>query len=548
MLAFNIADLFECVADTVPDREAVVCGDRRLTYAELDERATRLAHALQSGLGIRPGDHVGLQLYDSTEHVEAMLACYKARAVPINVNWRYVADELRQVLGDADAKALFHEPALAPVLRPAVARGEQHETLVTSGSDVRDFGPRSGDDHYVLYTGGTTGLPKGVVWRQEDIFFAVLGGGNPAGPPIERPEEIRRTPVTNRALRLRAFLPPDDPGPDQFVQLSLSPLIHAGGQWSALATLLGGGKVVLYHERHMDMGAVLDLVGRERITSLNMTGDVSAVPLLGALAARPDRYDTSSLRLLGSGATMLSGDVKAELLERIPTVVAISEAVGSSEAPVEAATVTTRSGPRPASLRFNARPETTVLDDALQPVAPGSGRVGRLAVRGRVPLGYHNDPDRSARTFIEIDGVRWTHTGDMATIEADGSIRLLGRGSQCINTGGEKVYPEEVEAVVKTHPRVADALVVGRPDANWGQRVVALVQLVDGAGAGADADADASLDLDELDEHCRPHLAAYKLPRAVVTVERIERSPTGKPDFEWARRSATASEAVGEDA
>jgi len=510
----------------------LVCGAQRLTYRQLDERATRLAHALQAEFAIRPGDHVGLQLHDSAEYLEAMLACYKVRAVPINVNWRYVADELRQVLDDAGAKALFHEPEMDPVMEPAIARGEQYETLVAKGDATRDFAERSGDDHYILYTGGTTGMPKCVVWRQEDIFFAVLGGGNPAGPPIEKPEQITNTPLTNKALRLRAFLPPDDPGPEQFIQLSLSPLMHAGGQWSALAVLLGGGKVVLYHERHVDMATVLDIVQREGLTSLNMTGDVSAVPLLDELRAHPDRYDTSSLQLLGSGASMLSGHVKAELLERIPTVVAISEAVGASEAPVEAATVTTRTGAPPQSLKFNARPETVVVDDDFQPVVPGSGQVGRLAVRGRVPIGYHNDPDKTARTFVERDGVRWSLPGDMATVDADGSIRLVGRGSQCINTGGEKVYPEEVEAVIKTHPSVADAVVIGRPHPKWGQQVVALVQLTDG-----------DLRLAELDAHCRPHLAAYKLPRDLVTVDKVQRSPTGKPDYDWARQKVTADAA-----
>src|SRR5437763_493923 len=259
------------------------------------------------------------------------------------------------------------------------------------------------------------------------------------------------------------------------------------------------------------MAVVLQLVEREHITSRNMTGDVSAVPLLDELRANPGKCDTSSLRLLGSGASMLSGDAKAELLERIPTVVAISEAVGASEAPVEAATVTTRAGARPQSLKFNARPPA----------------------RGRYPTGYHNAPETTARTFVEIDGVRWSLPGDMATVDADGSIRLVGRGSQCINTGGEKVYPEEVEAVIKTHPSVIDALVVGRSHPKWGQQVVALVQPTDGA----------RLTLDEVDAHCRPHLAAYKLPRDIVTVERIQRSPTGKPDYEWARRSATAGKA-----
>jgi acyl-CoA synthetase (AMP-forming)/AMP-acid ligase II len=283
------------------------------------------------------------------------------------------------------------------------------------------------------------------------------------------------------------------------------------------------------------MKTVLQIVGRERLTSLNMTGDVSGVPLLDELRAHPDAYDTSSLRLLGSGASMLSGHVKAELLERIPTVVAISEAVGSSEAPVEAATVTTRGGAPPQSLKFNARPETAVLDDGFTPVVPGSGQVGRLAVRGRVPIGYHNDPEKTARTFVELEGVRWSLPGDMATVDADGSIRLVGRGSQCINTGGEKVYPEEVEAVIKTHPGVADALVVGRPDPKWGQQVVALVQLTDGVTT--------DLGLDELDGHCRGYLAAYKLPRDLVIVDKMQRSPTGKPDYDWARRKVTASAA-----
>jgi acyl-CoA synthetase (AMP-forming)/AMP-acid ligase II len=494
---------------------------------------------LTDELGVHTGDHVGLQLYDSVEHVEAMLACFKARAVPINVNWRYVDDELRQVLTDAGAVALFHEPELMPVLKPAVARSDEdgeYESLVASGSPTRDFAPRSGEDHYVLYTGGTTGLPKGVVWRQEDIFFAVLGGGNPGGPPITRPEEIARTVVEHRALRLQSFLPAGDPGPEQFVQLAVGPLMHASGQWSALTILLGGGKVVLNPDRQVDMGRVLDLVEAEAITSLNLVGDVSAVPLLEELRSRPGRTDTSSLRLLGSGGTMLSAANKAQLLERIPTVLAISEAVGSSEAPVEAASVALRGGTAPPSLRFNARPETAVLDDDLKAVLPGTGAVGRLAVRGRVPLGYHNDPEKSARTFVEVDGVRWSLPGDMATVEADGSIRLLGRGALCINTGGEKVYPEEVESVIKSHPAVADALVVGRPDPRWGEQVVAVVQVNARVGRPT---------LEDLQAHCRTRLAGYKLPRALVVVAEVERSPSGKPDYDWACRTATAGDAAG---
>jgi acyl-CoA synthetase (AMP-forming)/AMP-acid ligase II len=303
--------------------------------------------------------------------------------------------------------------------------------------------------------------------------------------------------------------------------------MHAGGQWSLLGTLLGGGKVVLYPERSADMARVLELVAQERVISLNLVGDAHAVPLLDELRARPDSYDTSSLRLMGSGGAMLSGDAKRELLERLPTVLAISEAVGSSEAPVEAISITTRDAAPAPSLHFTARPENAVLDDDLRPVMPGSGAVGRLAARGRVPLGYRNDPTRSASTFVEIDGERWTVTGDMATIDADGTIRLLGRGSMCINTGGEKVYPEEVESVLKLHDTVGDALVVGRRDARLGETVVALVQAAPGVAVPS---------LDELQAHCRKRLAGYKIPRALHAVERIERTPSGKPDYAWARQ------------
>jgi acyl-CoA synthetase (AMP-forming)/AMP-acid ligase II len=521
--------LFEYVADTVPDREAVVCGARRATYRQLDDRSTRLAHAL-GDLGVGVGDHVGLLMYDSIEHVEALLACFKARAVPINVNWRYVGDELAYLFRDAELVGLVCDPGLRPGIETpevVIEAGDEYESLLASSSSQRDFGERSPDDHYVLYTGGTTGMPKGVVWRQEDIFFAVLGGGNPGGPPVERPEEITRTILANPALRLRPFLPPDDRGPAQFVQLALGPLMHAGGQWSTLGTLLGGGKVVLYPDHHQEMARVLELVDREHVTSLNLVGDAHAVPLLAELRATPGGYDTSSLRLLGSGGSMLSGHAKEGLMAELPTVAAISEAVGSSEAPVEAIAITTRAAAAAPSLHFMARPEGAVLDDDLQPVAPGSGVVGRLATRGRVPLGYHNDPDKSAATFLDIGGQRWSVTGDMAVVEADGTIRLLGRGSMCINTGGEKVYPEEVESVVKSHPTVGDVVVVGRPDDRLGQQVVALIQPLDGTEAPS---------LEVLQAHCRERLAGYKIPRALYAVDRVERTPSGKPDYDWAGR------------
>jgi fatty-acyl-CoA synthase len=305
--------------------------------------------------------------------------------------------------------------------------------------------------------------------------------------------------------------------------------MHASGQWSALGTLLAGGTVVIYTERSIDMARVLELVERERVVMLTLVGDASARPLLAELEADPARYDTSSLQLLGSGGAILSADVKQRLLAALPSVLAITEAIGSSESPVQAVAVARRDGESNETLRFDARDTTMVVDDDLRPIAAGSGEVGRLATRGRVPLGYYRDAEKSARTFVEIDGARWALPGDMATVDADGGIRLLGRGSMCINTGGEKVYPEEVEAVVRTHPAIVDAVVVGAADERFGQRVVVV----------AAVDATAPLTLAALREHCRAHLAGYKLPRALVVVDHVERSPAGKPDYRWAAEHAT---------
>jgi acyl-CoA synthetase (AMP-forming)/AMP-acid ligase II len=542
-MEFNFADCFELVADTVPERIAIVSGDRRLTYATLDERTTRFAHVLAAaGVGI--GEHVGVYVHNQAEHLEAMIGCYKRRAVPINVNYRYGPAELTYLFDDSEIVALVYGAEYREVvdgLRPHLPKlrvlievgggdtapdGALHyESAIAAAPATRAFAPRSGDDHYVLYTGGTTGMPKGVVWRQEDMFFATLGGGNPGGTPIERPEEIARTVLVNRSQRLTPFLGEGDPEPEQFVVLALGPLMHASGQWSALGTLLAGGTVIIYTGRSIDMARVLTLVERERVVMLTLVGDASARPLLAQLDQDRSRYDTSSLQLLGSGGAILSADVKARLLTMLPSVLAITEAIGSSESPVQAVAVARRDGAPQQSLRFDARETTMVVDDDLRPGASGSGAIGRLATRGRVPLGYYRDVEKSARTFVEIDGVRWALPGDMATVDADGSIRLLGRGSMCINTGGEKVYPEEVEAVVKGLATVADAIVVGAPDDRLGQRVVVVAAATNPTQPPT---------LAEIQEQCRPHLAGYKLPRALVIVDHVERSPAGKPDYRWA--------------
>jgi acyl-CoA synthetase (AMP-forming)/AMP-acid ligase II len=548
---FNLADLFECVVDEVPSRQALSCDERRLSFAALEARANRLAHGL-SRIGLEPGEHVGIFAYNCVEFVETMLAAYKLRAVPLNINYRYVGEELVYLLDNADVTTLvFHR-----VLAPAVAAMPRHPTtlrtlvmvdddsqadasgidclsyedVVSSGSPARDFGHRSADDHYILYTGGTTGMPRGVVWRHEDIFFATLGGGNPGGVPIARPDELRTTVHVNRAQRATPFLPPGHPGPDEFVTMALGPLMHASGQWAVLGSLVAGGRTVLYPRRSMDMDLILDLIERERVTMLTLVGDTSGRPLLEALGRDGARHDTSSLILLGSGGSILTGEIKDGLLAALPSVLAISEAVGSSEAPVQAVAIGQRHAAPSRSLRFAPKQGATmVVDDQLRPLEPGSDTVGRLATTGPVPIGYYNDPVKSAETFVEIDGRRWSLPGDMASVEADGTIRLLGRGSLCINTGGEKVYPEEVEAVLKAHALVADAVVVGRRSARWGEEVAAVIAPRDPATPPT---------ADELDAHCRTHLAGYKVPRHVVVVPHVPRSASGKADYRWAAEVA----------
>jgi 3-oxocholest-4-en-26-oate---CoA ligase len=520
------------VADAVPERSAVVHGDRRQTYADLEARANRCAHAL-AALGVERDDHVGLYLRSCPEFLEAMLACFKLRAVPINLNDRYVAAEVLPVAVDADLRGVVMGvglPTQPDELRApdrwVVVLGDDYEQRLAAAAPDRGFGPRSGDDRYILYTGGTTGRPKGVVWRQEDIFFTAVGGGNPGGPPLESPEQLVPAVLAAPNQRIGAFIAVDDPGPGEFVALSLGPLAHASGQWLALGTLLGAGTFVIYDAPSMDMAHVLTLVERERVGMLTLVGDATARPLLDELRAHPGRWDTSSVRLLGSGGSILSGEVKDGLLAEMPSVAAVLEAIGSSESPSQAIALTTRDAPPSQTLTFAPKAETIVVDDMLAPIPAGSGVIGRLATRGRAPLGYYKDPEASARTFVEIDGERWTLPGDMASVDADGTIHLHGRGSLCINTGGEKVYPEEVEAVLKQHAAVFDALVVGVPDERWGERVAAVVQPVAPGEPPTLAD---------LDAHCRAVLAAYKVPRLLCIVDEVRRNPAGKADYPWAK-------------
>jgi acyl-CoA synthetase (AMP-forming)/AMP-acid ligase II len=528
---FNIADLFELVAGAVPEREAMVCGPRRLTYAQLDERANRLASWL-AAQGVGAGDHVGLHLYNSTEYVEGMLAAFKLRAVPVNVNYRYVADELRYLFADADVVAVVHEQAFAPLiagvrgadggalpsLRTTLARGEEYEAALAASSPARPEVQRSGDDLYVLYTGGTTGMPKGVMWRQEDIFFAAFGGGDLASP-----HDVAERVRNGRPARC----------------LPACPFMHGTAHWMAFSTWFGGGgSVIVSDAPSLDPAAIWELVAREQVTFLVIVGDAFARPLVDALAAGggADAYDLSRLSVVLSGGAILSPSVKDALLEALPGVIVV-DGYGASETGGQGQMVAAPGAAGGARPRFRMSDDTIVLDDALRPVPPGSGIVGRVARRGRVPIGYYKDPEKSAATFPVIDGERWSVPGDLATVEEDGTITLLGRGSVSINTGGEKVFPEEVEAVLKSHPAVFDAVVVGVPDERWGQRVTAVVSLraeaAGAAGAGAPR-----LELDDLAAHARRSLAGYKVPRALVVVDAIVRSPSGKPDYRWAKAEA----------
>jgi 3-oxocholest-4-en-26-oate---CoA ligase len=522
-MEFNLADLFEIVADRIPDRLALVAGDRRLSYRELDDRATRFGRYLLD-IGVRPGQHVGIYSVNRAEWVEAMLGCFKARAVPINVNYRYVADEVRYLFDNADLVALVYEGEYGPIVADVlpglpqlqhlivlddgsgIGRDDlaavEYEHALASASSVREFGPRSPDDLYVLYTGGTTGMPKGVIWRAEDIFFAAMGGGNYGGPPITAPEQV--------ADYLTAA-----PG----TTLALAPLMHGNAQWTLSIALFGGNTVVLNTGRRFDADEVWDLVEREHVLVISLVGDAMARPLMDALARRDH---APVLLAMVSGGAILSPTVKAEINERLPNVMVI-DAFGASETGANGAVDMTDKGPR-----FRMNEWTTVLTDDGK--VASVGELGLLARRGHVPVGYYKDEQKTAATFVELDGVRWAIPGDRAVIEEDGTIAVLGRGSQCINTGGEKVYPEEVEAVLKSHPGVFDAIVVGVPDERFGEAVAAVVAPRPGH----------TPTLDALVAHARTALAGYKLPKRLVLVDEVARTPAGKPNYRWAKELAAS--------
>jgi len=547
---FDLATVSEVVAAAIPDREAIVFGDRRLTYADLAERTRRLASYLHGkGLGCRTErselaahesgqDHIALYLYNGNEYIEGMLGCAKARAVSFNVNYRYVAEELRFLLDDASTRGIIYHSSFAPVVADLLGSMTEEERsriavllqvddgsgeALLPGADDYEWalaasdpaGPGltpSPDDLYIVYTGGTTGMPKGVLWRSDDIFMNAMGGKE-VGTWVEMQsyDQIAQRARDNAGFRL----------------MTLPPLMHGAAQWAAFMMLNAGSTLIIPQARNMDPAEVWRLVERERIQSIVVVGDAMARPLLDEL--RSGDYDTSSLFVLGNGGAAFSTALKEEFLDTLPDLL-INDSLGSSETGAQASTLSSKGGVSAAE--FQPGPGATVVSEDLTAVLePGHEGVGWSAQSGSVPLGYLGDAEKTARTFPAIDGVRYSVPGDRAIWRSDGVIELLGRDSQCINSGGEKIFVEEVEQAILSHPDVADVLVCGRPSERWGNEVVAVVQLAEGA------------DVDEptLSAHANESVARYKLPKAWVFVDRIQRSPSGKADYRWAKQLAVSS-------
>jgi 3-oxocholest-4-en-26-oate---CoA ligase len=519
----NLADLVGAVADAVPDRCALVCEGDRLSYRQLMDRSSQLAqHLIASGL--RPEETVGLYMLNSAAYVESLLGCMLARVIPVNINYRYTESELTHVFGGGrlaglvvDAEHAHRAAAVAPgcpTLRHVLVTGGgtqptdfpagvavvEYDAAIAAATPVLPDNGRSGDDKIIFYTGGTTGLPKGVLWRHEDLYFSALSGANPLGAPRLSLGEVAA------AARGR---PPGG-------SVIAPPLMHASGTWLVLFALLIGSKGIL--SRKFDPAQVLRLVSAEEATGLGVIGDAMARPIADELAAHPDQYDLSSLVVLVSGGALLSRSVREQIQAMCPNLL-IVDSFASSESGGTGELGQAGDGRR----RLAPSESVIVLDEALRPVGPGG--IGHIAKSGHVSLGYYGDEAATKATFPVIDGARWALPGDVAQVDDDGSIIVFGRGVMCINTGGEKVFPEEVEQALKGHPAVMDALVAGVPDERFGERVAAVVSLRLGTSADPDA----------LREHCRVTLAGYKVPVRIELVTQVMRSPVGKADYRWAR-------------
>ncbi|WP_426572335.1 acyl-CoA synthetase [Aquihabitans sp. McL0605] len=541
-MAFNLAQVHEAVSAANPDRPAITWGDRQWTYQQLTERTRRFANALlERGIGVHRErgelaghesgqDHVALYLHNGNEYLEAMLGSFKARAAPFNVNYRYVAEELQYLLDNAQSKVVVFHSTFAPVLAEVLPQlpcvellvqvdddsgnellpgAIEYEALLAASSAERPDVEWSADDLYILYTGGTTGMPKGVLWRQHDIFIAAMGG-RPFGqkdafPDLDAVVETSR----NGGVGM----------------MSAAPLMHGAAQWATFTSFTNGNTVVIPHEtRKMVPSDIWSTVAEQKVLTLQIVGDAMARPLIDELDV--NTYDLSGFLALVSGGAAMNSTLKDRFLEHVPHAVVL-DAVGSSETGAQMGHTSMKGAT--ATGTFQPGPETSVVAaDLSSELAPGSTETGWLAQRGHVPLGYLGDAAKTAATFPVIDGVRFAVPGDRANWHADGIIELLGRDSVTINSGGEKIFAEEVEQALAHHPSVYDVIVVGRPSEQWGSEVVAIVQLAEGADATDD----------ELLAEAVTHVARYKLPKAFVYRDTLVRSPAGKADYRWAREQA----------
>jgi acyl-CoA synthetase (AMP-forming)/AMP-acid ligase II len=535
---WNFADVWEEIAAVQPDRPAIIRGSLIRTWSQWEHRSEAIAaRLLDAGLG--RGARVAQYLMNSAEYLEALFACFKASLAPVNTNYRYVADELAYLWTDAGAEAVVFHGSFAANIEQVRARvpgvrlwlwvddgvggcpswAEPFEPVAASGARRGDDAPvRSGDDLYLLYTGGTTGMPKGVMWRQDDLFCV-----------LNRASAIKY-PEADGVASVRAVL--GAAGGDRSRGIPAAPLMHGTAAFSSFGILDSAGAVVLTDDPRFDAVSLLDTIERHDVTDVAIVGDAFARPLLDALDASPGRWDLRSLRVMLSSGVMWSASVKEGLLRHIPQLLCV-DTLGSSEAVGLARSISSNRG-TVRTAGFSLGRDAQVIREDGTPVEPGSGEVGLVAIAGRGPIGYFGDPEKSAATFRMIGGRRWTTPGDHATVDVDGTVTLLGRGSGCINTGGEKVFPEEVEEALKTHPAVVDAVVVGAPHARFGQQIVAFVEPLDGV----------AVDDDQLRDHVRTMLAAYKVPRLVSIVPDIGRAVNGKVDqARWrsaAERLATA--------
>jgi 3-oxocholest-4-en-26-oate---CoA ligase len=538
MPGWNFADIWETIAQQIPEAPAQVQGDRRVSWAEFDRRANGVAEALLDA-GVAEQDKVAQYLHNCPEYLESMFATFKAGLAPVNTNYRYLDDELVYLWDNADCVAVVFHGAFTdrvesvrgrlPGIRlwlwvddgsgPCPGWATPYEDAAGAGTPERVAGEwgRQGDHLFLLYTGGTTGMPKGVMWRQDDLVKNLVGTLNPAVRDQEPDAEMTlfREAVTSPGM----------------VGLPACPLMHGTGCFTQLIVLSGGGCTVTLESRSLDIEELLDTIEREKVNTIAIVGDSFARPMVRALDAEPDRWDISSLFIVSSSGVMFSEEAKAGLLRHHGGMMII-DAFSSSEAVGMGQSVSTAAGTS-TTARFQLGENTKVITDDGREVQPGSGETGRVAVGGYQPIGYYKDPEKSAATFITVEGRRYSVPGDYAQVEADGTLTLLGRGSVCINTGGEKVFPEEVEEVLKTHDAVADAVAVGLPDEKFGEAITAVVEL----------SPEADLDEGAVIEHVKGRLASYKAPKKVLRIDTIGRAPNGKVDYK--RLKSWAADQLG---